>query len=84
MKKPDVKILSLTRTVHIYKMISFTLKVHKIEIFLASILKFAVFLYQLCKNIKILHKKFFDQAIIGEDTIFPLSLRLSGIEFSLV
>jgi len=29
-------------------------------------------------------KKFFDQAIIGGDTIFPLSLRLSGIEFSLV
>ncbi len=31
-----------------------------------------------------LQTKFFDQAIIGEDTIFPLSLRLSGIEFSLV
>ncbi len=60
------------------------LKVHKIEIFLASILKFALFLYYLCQNIKILTKKFFDQAIIGGDTIFPLSLRLSGIEFSLV
>ena len=33
---------------------------------------------------KILQKKFFDQAIIGGDTIFLLSLRLSGIEFSLV
>jgi hypothetical protein len=29
-------------------------------------------------------KNFFVQAIIGGDTIFPLSLRLSGIEFSLV
>jgi hypothetical protein len=29
-------------------------------------------------------KKIFDQAIIGGDTIFPLSLRLSGIELSLV
>ncbi len=33
---------------------------------------------------KILQKKIFDQAIIGGDKIFPLSLRLSGIEFSLV
>jgi hypothetical protein len=32
----------------------------------------------------IFQKKIFDQAIIGGDTIFPLSLRLSGIEFSLV
>ncbi len=60
------------------------LRVHKIEIFLASILKFVLFLYKLCENIKILLKKFFDQAIFGGDTIFPLSLRLSGIEFSLV
>ncbi len=29
-------------------------------------------------------KKIFDQAIIGGDTIFSLSLKLSGIEFSLV
>jgi hypothetical protein len=35
-------------------------------------------------SIKILQKKNFDQAIIGGDTIFPLSLRLSGIRFSLV
>ncbi len=60
------------------------LKGHKIEIFLVSILKFVLFLYQLCQNIKILPKKIFDQAITGGDTIFPLSLRLSGIEFSLV
>ncbi len=60
------------------------LKVHKIEIFLASFLKFALFLYYICQNIKILQKKIFDQAIIGGDTIFPLSLRLSRIEFSLV
>jgi hypothetical protein len=42
------------------------------------------FLYKLCQNIKILQNFFFDQAIIGGDTIFPLSLRLSRIEFSLV
>ncbi len=45
-----------------------TLKAHKIEIVLASILKFVLFLYKLCQNIKILQKKKFDQAIIGGDT----------------
>ena len=59
------------------------LKVHKIEIFLASILKFVLFLYKLGQNIKILPKKFFDQAIIRGDTIFPLSLRLRGIKFDI-
>ncbi len=39
---------------------------------------------QLGINIKVLEKKFFDWASIGRDTIFPLSLRQSGIEFSLV
>jgi hypothetical protein len=34
------------------------LKVHKNEIFLASILKFVIFLCQLCQNIKILGKHF--------------------------
>jgi hypothetical protein len=53
-----------------------------LRFFLASILKFVLFLYYLCQNIKILQKNFFDQSIIGGDTIFPLSLRLSGIEFS--
>ena len=60
------------------------LKVLKIEIFFASILEFVLFRSLLCQNIKILQKKFFDWATIGGDTIFPLSLRLSGIEFSLV
>ncbi len=55
------------------------LKVHKIEIFLASILKFVLFLYYLCQNIKILQKTFFNQAIIRGDTIFPLSLRLTSL-----
>jgi len=36
------------------------------------------------KKLRFYQKNFFDQAIIGGDTIFPLSLRLSGIEFSLV
>jgi hypothetical protein len=58
------------------------LKVHKIEIFFGF--DFELFLYKLCQNIMILQKKIFDQAIIGGDTIFLLSLRLSGIEFSLV
>jgi hypothetical protein len=48
------------------------LKVHKIEIFLASILKFVLFLCYLCQNVKILQKKFLDQAIIGGGAIFPL------------
>ncbi len=41
--------------------------------FLASILKFVLFLYKLCQNITILQKNFFDQAITGGDMIFPLS-----------
>ena len=43
------------------------------RIFLAPILKFVFF-----------GTKFFDWASIGGVKIFPLSLRLSGIEFSLV
>ncbi len=35
-------------------------------------------------NIKILWKNFFDWAMNGGDTIILLSLRLGGIEFSLV
>jgi hypothetical protein len=49
------------------------LKVHKIEIFLASILKFVIFLCQLCQNIKILGKFFFDWTIMGGATIIPRS-----------
>ncbi len=51
------------------------LKVHKIEIFLAQILKFEIFLCQLCQNIKILQKNCFDWASIGRGTIFPRSLK---------
>ncbi len=58
------------------------LKVHKIEIFLASIWNLYYFFISYVKIF--LQKKKFDQAIIGGDTIFPLNLRLSGIEFSLV
>ncbi len=54
------------------------------RIFLAPILKFVFFRSWLGINIKVLEKKNFDWASIGGDTIFPLSLRLSGIEFSLV
>ncbi len=39
---------------------------------------------QFCLNIKIQQKKNFDWAMNGGDTIISLSLRLRGIEFSLV
>ncbi len=60
------------------------LKVHKIEIFFCF--DFEILYDFFISYVKILgfYKKNFDQAIIGGDTIFPLSLRLSGIEFSLV
>ncbi len=54
------------------------LKVHKNENFFGSDFKFVLFYSRFCKNI------FFDWAIIGEDTIFLLSLRLSRIKFSQV
>ncbi len=60
------------------------LKVHKIEIFFGFDFEICIISLLVCQNIKILLKIFLDQAIIGWDTIFPLSLRLSGIEFSLV
>jgi hypothetical protein len=49
------------------------LKVHKIEVFLASILKFVLFHCKLYINIKFLWKNFFDCASIGGGTIFPMS-----------
>ena len=60
------------------------LKVHKIEIFFGFDFEICIISLIVIRNFKILQKKFFDQAIIGGDAIFPLSLRLSGIEFSLV
>ena len=60
------------------------LKVHKIEIFFGFDFEICIISLIVIRNFKILQKKFFDQAIIGGDTIFPLSLRLSRIEFSLV
>jgi hypothetical protein len=54
------------------------------RIFLAPTLNFVLYHCQLCSNIKVLEIFFFDQATIGGDTINPLSLRLSRIEFSLV
>ena len=61
------------------------LKVHKIEIFFGFDFEICIFsLFVMSKYWDFTKKKFFDQAIIGGDTIFPLSLRLSGIEFSLV
>ncbi len=47
-------VLSCTVTCRVQsKYSSINLKVHKIEIFLASILKFVLFLCYLCQNIKI-------------------------------
>ncbi len=48
------------------------LKVHKIEIFLASILKFVIFLCYLCQNINILQKQFF--------RFFRVVLRVRGMK----
>jgi hypothetical protein len=56
------------------------LKVHKIEIFLASILKCVIFLCQLCQNIKILGKQFFDWTIMGGATNLPRSLKTTRNE----
>ncbi len=64
--------------------ISHTLMVHKIEIFLGFDFEICIISLLVSQNMKIIQKIFFDQAIIGGDTIFPLSLRLSGIKFSLV
>jgi len=60
------------------------LKVHKIEIFLGFDFEICIISLLVMSKYKYFTKKFFDQAIIGGDTIFPLSLRLSGMEFSLV
>jgi hypothetical protein len=51
-------------------------------IFWAPFLIFVLFRSYI--NIKVLKEKKFYWVSIGGDTIFPLSLRLSGIEFSLV
>ncbi len=56
------------------------LKVHKIEIFLASILKFVIILCKLCQNIKILPKKFLIGPLLGEGMIFPRSLKTTQNE----
>jgi hypothetical protein len=45
--------------------------------------EFCAFYSYLCINIKVLSKKNFDWAIIKRDTIVPLILRLSRIDFSL-
>ncbi len=50
------------------------------RIFLTPILEFALFLCQLCQNIKILQKKIFDWAIIGGGRIFPRSPRTTQNE----
>ena len=60
------------------------LKVHKIEIFFGFYFEICIISLLVMPKYKDFTKKNFDQAIIGGDTIFPLSLRLSGIEFSLV
>jgi hypothetical protein len=57
------------------------LKVHKIEIFFGFDFENCIISLLVMSKFKILPKKFVDQAIIGGDTIFPLSLRLSRIEF---
>ena len=58
----------------------YVLKVHKIEIFLALILKFVFFLYYLCQNIKILQKKFLIGPLLGEVRFFRVVLGLWGMK----
>ncbi len=61
-----------------------SLKVHKIEIFFGFDFEICIISLLVMSKYSDFTKKNFNQAIIGGDTIFPLSLRLSGIEFSLV
>ncbi len=53
------------------------------RIFLAPIFNFVLFHYSYAQILRFCKNFFFDQATIGGDTIIPLSLRLSRIEFSL-
>ncbi len=50
------------------------------RIFLASILNFVLFHCYLCKNNKILGKKFFDWTIMGGAMIIPRSLKTTRNE----
>ncbi len=60
-----------------------SLKVHKNENFLASILNFVLFQCYLCINNKILVKKKFNWTIMGEATIIPRSPRTTRNEKNL-
>jgi hypothetical protein len=59
------------------------LKVHKRKNFLGSDFEFCTFLLLLMLKYYSFAKQIFDRAIIKEDTIVPLILRLSRIDFSL-
>ena len=48
--------------------------------FLASILKFVIFLCKLCQNIKILLKNFLIGPVLGEVRFFRVVLRLCGMK----
>ena len=56
------------------------LKVNKIENFLASILKFVIFLCYLCQNIKILPKNFLIGPLLGEVRFFHVVQGLRGMK----
>ncbi len=60
------------------------LKAHKIENFFGSDFEFCIISLLVMLKYKGFVIFFFDQATIGGDTVIPLSLRLSRIEFSLV
>ncbi len=63
---------------------SVTLKVHKIENFFGSDFEFSTISLLLLLKYYDFVKKIFDWAMNGGDLIVPRSLRLRGIEFSLV
>ncbi len=64
--------------------IALKVHVHKVENFFGSDFEFCVISLLVMLKYQGFVKKFFDQATIVGDTIIPLSLRLSRIEFSLV
>jgi hypothetical protein len=65
-------------------MVSITLKVHKNENLFGSDFEFCTISLLVMFKYQCFVKRIFDRATIGGDTIIPLSLRLSRIEFSLV
>ncbi len=63
-----------------YSILYSILKVHRIEIFLASILKFVIFLYFYVKILRFCTQKKFIGPVLGEVRFFHVVLRLRGMK----